>query len=357
MTRTSLKADPTQIMRITAVLMSNNRRVRVGLIGTGRLGSIYARIIAGMLPNAMLSAVAGKQCQEIGDLYNVPESQRFEDRLDLLECPEIDCVAIVSSTDTHVQIAIEAMEAGFPVLCEKPLGLTVSGARAVADAVEHSSALFQMGFMRRWDPAYSTAKQHIENDLIGAPVVYKATGRDAARTAIQYAGESGGILFDMGVHDFDLARFFMGEVDSVYTKAGVLVYPELAEVPDYDNSITTLKFKSGALGVVDLSRNAGYGAHNECEVLGSRGAVRMGKVQYTPVQVLNVDGVTHDAIPTYAQRFLDAFPIQLQDFVNNVIMQAEPSVTVKDGVESLRICEAALKSAKHNIEVFMDTID
>jgi len=357
MTRTSLKTDPTQITRITAVPMRDNRRVRVGLIGTGRLGSIYARIIAGMLPNAMLAAVAGKQCQEIGELYNVPENQRFEDRLELIASADIDCVAIVSSTDTHVQIAIEALQADFPVLCEKPLGLDVAGARSVAEVVEKAAGLFQMGFMRRWDPAYSTAKQHIENDLIGNPVVYKATGRDAHRTAIQYAGESGGILFDMGVHDFDLARFFMGEVASVSTKAGVLVYPELADVPDYDNTITTLVFESGALGVVDLSRNAGYGAHNECEILGSRGAVRMGKVQYTPVQVMNVDGVMHDAIPTYAQRFLDAFPIQLQDFVNNVITGTPPTVTVNDGVESLRICEAALLSAQRGIEISMQSID
>lgn len=355
MTTTSLRSDPTQLQRIIPAM--TDRKIRVGLIGTGRLGSIYARIIAGMLPNATLAAVAGKQAEEIGEIYSVDKSRRFEDRLELLECGDLDCIAIVSSTDTHVPIAIEAIEKGFPVLCEKPLGLDVAGAISVEQAVERKGGLFQMGFMRRWDPAYSTAKRHIEEGLIGDPVVYKATGRDATRTAIQYAGESGGILFDMGVHDFDLARFFMGEVDTVHTIGGRLVYPELEEVDDYDNTITTLKFKSGALGVVDLSRNAGYGAHNECEILGAKGAVRMGKVQHTPVQVLNADGVFHDAIPTYAQRFFDAFPIQLQDFVNNVITETEPSVTVRDGVESLRICEAAkLSLADFGVEISVSDI-
>jgi scyllo-inositol 2-dehydrogenase (NAD+) len=354
--RTTMQNDPTQITRINPI--HTRSKIRIGLIGTGRLGSIYARIISGMLPNARLAAVAGAQAEEIGAMYSIDKSRRFNDRLELLECGDLDAIVIVSSTDTHVPIAIEAIQKGFPVLCEKPLGLDIGGARAVAQAVETHRTLFQMGFMRRWDPAYSTAKHHIENDEIGTPVVYKATGRDATRTAIQYAGESGGILFDMGVHDFDLARFFMGEVTAVTTYAGTLVYPELRDVPDYDNTITMLTFASGALGVVDLSRNAGYGAHNECEVLGSRGAVRMGKTQYNPVEVRNADGEFRDCIPTYAQRFFDAFPIQLQDFVNNVISETAPSVTVIDGVESLRICEAAKRSADNGgAEVLLSNIE
>lgn len=328
-------------------------KIRVGLIGTGRLGSIYAAIIAGQLPHAELSAIAGHKAMELGEQYNVPPERRFLDRTDLFDCPGLDAVAIVSSTDTHVDFCLEAINRGLPILCEKPLGLTVEGALRVQEAVEKTGVLFQMGFMRRWDPAYSTAQRHIHEDKIGTPVFYRATGRDATRTAIQYAGESGGILFDMGVHDFDLARFFMGDVSSVHTIGGRLVYPELEEVNDIDNAIVSMKFASGAIGVVDLSRNAGYGCDNHCEVLGSRGAVRMGKIQHTAVQVLNTEGVMHDAIPTYAQRFTDAFPIQLNDFVNNVRYQTQPTVTVVDGVESLRICEAALLSYNKGLEVHL----
>jgi predicted dehydrogenase len=203
-----------------------------------------------------------------------------------------------------------------------------------------------MGFMRRFDAGYAAGKAHIDAGRIGTPLVFKATSRDPFRPSLEYANpkSSGGMLIDMGIHDFDLARWFMGDVDSVTTVGATIAYPELATVGDIDNAVTSLVFASGKLGVVDLSRSGIYGYDISTEILGSEGTVRIGYLRETPVMLLTKNSVAHDTVPYFMERFRDAYTTQLQNFAQNVLQQRPAPITVVDGLEALRIGVAATRA-------------
>jgi predicted dehydrogenase len=160
--------------------------------------------------------------------------------------------------------------------------------------------------------------------------------------------KSGGLILDMGIHDFDVARMLMGNIKSVYSIGGALAYPEMKNIGDIDNAIITLNFENGTLGVVDLSRNAVYGYDIRAEVLGSKGTLKIGYLRETPLTVLTKEGVTHDVVPHFMERFADAYLSQIKDFVNNVLKGKEPSITAADGIAALIVSLAATKSYKEN---------
>ena len=148
----------------------------------------------------------------------------------------------------------------------------------------------------------------------------------------------------MGIHDFDLARWFMGEVASVQAVGGVLAYPQLGAVGDIDNAIITLTFKSGRLGVVDLTRNGIYGYDIMTELLGTAGTLRIGYLRETPLMVMTKGSVAHDTVPFFMERFGEAYTTQLENFAQNVLQGRKPPITVDDGVEVLKIAIAATKA-------------
>jgi predicted dehydrogenase len=214
-------------------------------------------------------------------------------------------------------------------------------------AVERSGMFFQMGFMRRFDAGYAAAKKQIDQGRIGTPLVFKATSRDPFRPSLEYANpkSSGGMLIDMGIHDFDLARWFMGDVRTVSAAGATIAYPELATVGDIDNAIATLTFASGKLGVVDLTRSGIYGYDIATEILGLEGTIRIGYLRETPIMILTKkDGVSHDTVPYFMERFRDAYTNQLQNFAQNVLQGRQPPITIDDGMEALRTAVAATRA-------------
>jgi predicted dehydrogenase len=213
----------------------------------------------------------------------------------------------------------------------------------MADAVDKSGSFFQMGFMRRFDPGYAAAKEKIEQGAIGRPVVFKSSSRDPFRPSLEYANpaSSGGIMVDMGIHDFDLARWFMGDVDTVLAAGAVLAYPEMASIGDIDNAIATLVFADGRLGVIDLTRNGVYGYDISTELLGDAGTLRIGYLRETPLYTMTKNNVAHDTVPYFMERFERAYTLQLRNFAQNVLHDRVPPVVIKDGIEALRIALAA----------------
>jgi predicted dehydrogenase len=205
---------------------------------------------------------------------------------------------------------------------------------------------FQMGFMRRFDAGYAAAKKQIEAGRIGMPLVFKATSRDPFRPSLEYANpaSSGGMLIDMGIHDFDLARWFMGDVRTVAAIGATIAYPELATVGDIDNAIASLTFENGKLGVVDLTRSGIYGYDISTEILGLEGTIRIGYLRETPIMVMTKNSVAHDTVPYFMERFRDAYTLQLQNFAQNVLQQREPPITIDDGLEALRLGVAATRA-------------
>ena len=152
------------------------------------------------------------------------------------------------------------------------------------------------------------------------------------------------ILADMGVHLLDLARFFMGEVERVQTLAGTLAYPELKTVGDIDNAVVSLRFSSGMLGAVDLSRNGIYGYDIQSELLGTEGTLRIGYLRETPLFVMKKNSISHDTVPYFMERFAQAYTAQLQNFAQNVLQQRPAPITIDDGLAAIQIAVAALRS-------------
>jgi scyllo-inositol 2-dehydrogenase (NAD+) len=277
----------------------------------------------------------------------------------LIADPNVDAIVVVSPTHTHRDIVIQAAERRKPMFCEKPLALSLAECREMQTAVERSGTFFQMGFMRRFDPGYAAAKRQVDEGRIGKPVVFKSTSRDPFPPSLEYANpaSSGGILVDMGIHDFDLARWFMGDVASVAAIGGVLAFPEFATVGDMDNAIASLVFSDGRLGVVDLTRNGVYGYDIQTELLGTNGTLRVGYIQETPVTVMTKNSVAHDTVPYFMERFERAYTRQLQDFAQNVLGNREPPIKIADGVEALRVALAAAEACRSGKTVRVSSID
>jgi scyllo-inositol 2-dehydrogenase (NAD+) len=324
------------------------KRLNVGLIGLGRLGRVYARDLAGRIPETRLVAVAdplGNLAKEIAEEFDVPKSYR--DPLSLIDDKSVEAIVIVTPTHVHREQVIAAAAMRKPTFCEKPPALSLSEVAEMKAAIEKSGMFFQMGFMRRFDAGYAAAKRQIDAGRIGEPLVFKATSRDPFRPSLEYANpaSSGGMLIDMGIHDFDLARWFMGEVKTVAAVGATIAYPELATVGDIDNAIASLTFTSGKLGVVDLTRSGIYGYDIATEILGLEGTIRIGYLRETPILVMTKgNGVSHDVVPYFMERFRDAYTNQLQNFAQNVLHGRRAPITIDDGMEALRVGVAATRA-------------
>jgi scyllo-inositol 2-dehydrogenase (NAD+) len=210
---------------------------------------------------------------------------------------------------------------------------------------------FQVGFMRRFDKGYAAAKRRLDAGEIGDPVTIRSVSRDPFRTSLEYANPSvsGGIIVDMGIHDFDLLRWFMGdEIERIYTESASLVYPELLDVGDVDNAMMTVRFGRGALGNVEVSRTAIYGYDIQCDIIGSKGALRIGYLQETPVLLLNQNGLQHDVVPHFPERFGPAYTTQVAHFIDCLREGKQPLVTPADARAALQAAIAATLSMRED---------
>jgi inositol 2-dehydrogenase len=330
-------------------------RLNVGLIGLGRLGRVYARDLAGRIPETRLVAVAdpaGSLASEVAAEFEVAKA--YQDPLALIDDASVDAIVIVTPTHIHREQVIAAAARKKPTFCEKPPALSLDEVAEMKTSIDRSGMFFQMGFMRRFDAGYAAAKKQIEAGRIGMPLVFKATSRDPFRPSLEYANpkSSGGMLIDMGIHDFDLARWFMGDVRQVSAIGATIAYPELETVGDIDNAIASLTFTSGKLGVVDLTRSGIYGYDISTEILGLEGTIRIGYLRETPIMVMTkANGVSHDTVPYFMERFRDAYTNQLQNFAQNVLHQRPAPITIDDGMEALRVGVAATRARESGAAV------
>jgi scyllo-inositol 2-dehydrogenase (NAD+) len=314
------------------------------------MGMVYAEDLAYRVPQANLYAASDINPEIEAKAKALGASKWYPDYHDLIDDPSVDAVVIITPTSTHRDIIVAAAKAGKAVFCEKPLSISLEEAREVDRIISETGVFFHMGFMRRFDRGYRAAKEKIDQGVIGTPVLFKASSRDPFRPSLEYMDprHSGGIMIDMGIHDIDLARWMMGEVSSVYTIGGVLAYPEVRQVGDIDNAVVTLTFYSGALGVIDLSRSGVYGYDIRAEILGTKGTLKVGYLRETPVTVLNRDGVTHDTVPYFMERFERAYIDQLQNFIEHLSTGKAPSISCADGVADLEVAYAATRSLKES---------
>ena len=335
-------------------------KVNIGLIGVGRIGRKHADIIAKQVEGAALHAIAEPhQATREAFLaeFNPTPQHVFADWREMVNRPDIDAVVICTPTSVHHEHVAGAAAAGKPILCEKPLALEIATTQLAIAAAEKAGVPLQVGFMRRFDGPQRRMREIIQSGVIGTPVLLKMSGRDNGCPRTEFASPlvSGGLFVDMAIHDFDQARFLMGsEVVRVSAEGTLMVCENIRAVGDIDNGVVNLRFDSGAIGTLDVTRTAFYGYDFPYEVMGSTGAVR---VTGWPgpnfhVQILTSAGVKQETFALPNGRFTDSYAAQMQDFVTRVVgAGAAPTVGGTDALKALQICLAVRQSYQSGVFV------
>ncbi|MDX1520404.1 MAG: Gfo/Idh/MocA family oxidoreductase, partial [Anaerolineae bacterium] len=252
--------------------------INLGVIGLGRMGQIFSRHLLSLTENGRLAAVASSNPTVSEHIAGQgPNITNYREWSDLLAEPGLDGVVIATPTHTHHDIIIAAAEAGKAVFCEKPVALSLAETDRIMAAVDQAGVPFQVGFMRRFDRAYTAAKARIEAGEIGDPILIKAISRDPGCPDPAWAdpASSGGLIVDLSIHDIDIARWLMAdEVVRVSAEGAVLTCPDLVAVGDIDTALINLTFSRGGLGNVEGCRDSGYGYDIRCEIRGTKGALQ-----------------------------------------------------------------------------------
>lgn len=335
------------------------KKLNVGIIGAGRIGQVHAKSITYHIPQAKIVAISDiyyEGAKRVAESLGIPNA--YEDYHEILNNPEIDAVLICSSTDTHADIAVEAAEAGKHIFCEKPVDLTVAKIKKVISAVEKAGVKLQIGFNRRYDHNFAEIKRLANDGKLGKLQTIKITSRDPEPPSIDYVKVSGGIFLDMTVHDFDMARFIGGEVEEVYANAAVTVDEAIGEAGDVDTALIALKFKNGAIGVIDNCRKACYGYDQRLEVFGTGGQASAANDTPTNVSYINENGnMTDKPLYFFLERYMQSFTDEMTEFINAVQNDELTKTTVNDGLEALRLGLAAKLSVKEHRPVKLSEIE
>lgn len=320
-------------------------KLGVGVVGVGEMGKRHAENLRRLVPEASLVAIADVAPERARQVATELEVEKWFSSLDeMLACKEVDAVVIATPDKFHARAVVAAAEAGKDILCEKPLALTLADATTAISAAAQKSVRLQVGFMRRYDPAYATAMKRIEAGEIGEPVVFKSIGRDkdVPPIAAFQARINGMLFYTNSIHDFDLARWLMrDEVREVHSFTTVAVRPELAEYGDIVAGVVNLKYERGAIGNVESHAQATYAYDVRTEVVGSKGSIFVGRLEKTPVAFLNSGNGTQVLADHFLSSFADAYLTEVRDFVHNMLHDKPPRVTGEDGMRALAIACAA----------------
>ncbi len=320
--------------------------LKIGLIGAGRIGRLHAENLVRRVPGAELVGVADVVEEAAAGLARELGVPRVTaDYRELLRDPEIEAVLICTSTDTHAEIIRAAAATGKHIFCEKPLALDLAEIDSALDAVKRAGVILQVGFHRRFDPHFRRLKELIAEGAIGTPWLLKITSYDPAPPPLAYIKVSGGIFLDMTIHDFDMARFLLGEVEEVYATGSVLVDPEIGAAGDVDTAVVTLRFESGALGVITNCRQATYGHDQRIEVLGEKGGLFAENP--LPHTAVLADQGGYRSAPLhhfFVERYREAYIAEMEAFVAAVRNKTAPPVTGLDGKIPVAMGYAAKRS-------------
>ena len=333
--------------------------VRVGLIGAGRIGQLHAANIVRHIRHAKLVAVADikeEAAKKIALEYGIPKIRK--DFRAVVEDPEVDAVLICTSTETHAEIIRAAAAAHKHIFCEKPLALDLKEIDEILEIVQKNNVKLQVGFNRRFDPHFLAAKEVILSGKLGRLNILKITSRDPTPPSIDYIKVSGGIFLDMTIHDFDMARFLMGEeAVEIYATGAVLVDPQIGEAGDIDTAIVVLRFQSGALGVIDNSRRAVYGYDQRVEVFGEHGMVKVENPRLNQAVLLTKGGEQASTLPYFfIERYTESYIRELSVFIQTILEGKDPPVTGWDGKMAVVMGYAAKRSLEEGRPVRLSEI-
>lgn len=319
----------------------------IAVIGLGRMGRIHARTLRAE-DGTRLRAVVDPAVDPAEILNGAGTVRVFEEAAPALERLDLDGVVIAAPTSMHADLVVEAARAGTDVFCEKPLALSRAETERARAAVDRAAVVLQVGFMRRFDDAYRRVREHVRTGRIGRPIGFRAVGRDPGCPDPAFADptHSGGLLVDMAIHDFDLARWLMDdEVERVTAEGALLVCDDLEAVGDLDNAVVTLAFEGGGLGTVEVSRNAVYGYDIRTEVLGTEGVAQVEGALRPDTTLLRGEDAP-DGDDYLMDRFGAAYRNQIRHFVECIREGRTPAVTGGDAEAAFEVSLAATRSAR-----------
>lgn len=322
-------------------------RLRIGLLGAGRIGKVHATTLVQRVPDAELVAIADPQieaAQRLADQLRVPHVS--PDAHTILSDPNIDAVLICTPTASHPALIADAAAAGKHIFCEKPVALDLESHDTAVAAAEAAGVKLQIGFNRRFDANFARMRQAVIDGEIGQVELLHIISRDPAPPSLDYLRTSGGIFLDMTIHDFDMARFLTGsEIVQVYAQGAVLIDPAIATVGDIDTHVTLLRFANGAIGSIDNSRRAGFGYDQRAEMLGSRGAIQASN-NYPNNVVISTNKIVQRDLPLnfFMQRYVEAFANEIAAFVRSVREDLPVAVSGADARAALAVALAAQRS-------------
>lgn len=328
-------------------MMNNSKPINIGLIGTGRIGKVHAEHIAYRIPQARLTAISdvnldsAKACAE-----RLGVSQVYSSADPIFTDPKIDAVVICSSTNTHADLIEAAAAAKKHIFCEKPIDSDLKRIEHCLQAVSTTGVKCQIGFNRRFDPNFWEIRCKIEAGAVGDIHIIRITSRDPAPPPIEYVRVSGGMFFDMTIHDFDMARYLAGaEVESVFATGGINIDPAIGEAGDIDTALITLQFSNGILASIDNSRQAIYGYDQRVEVFGSKGMLRAENNAPTQTQLSDISGI-HAPLPYnfFMERYLDSYLAEIRMFIEAIVNDTPTPVTGNDGLIPVMMAMAAKRS-------------
>lgn len=334
------------------------RKVKIAVIGTGRMGSVHCRNIARSVPEADLVAVCDirlEVAQAVADELGV--RRVVKDYHELLNDPEIEAILIASSTDTHAFMIKDVATAGKHIFCEKPLALELEKIDEALAEVKKAGVKLQVGFNRRFDRSLQRVKAIVASGEIGRPCILHITNRDPDFPAMEFLRVSGGIFLDLAIHDFDMVRYQLGEVVEIYAAGGVLLKPELNEFGDIDTDVVILKFANGAVGTIDNSRKAVYGYDQRLEVFCSNGTAFVDNEKENVAVKGSQDGFLSSKVPYFfMQRYAPCYVEEVRQFVECVRDDKPTPTTGADGRAAVVLGYAAWKSLRENRPVKVSEI-
>ncbi len=321
-------------------------KTRFALLGAGRIGKVHARAVSSD-PNAQLVAVADAMpdsAKAIADAYGC--EVRTIDAIE--KAKDIDAVLICTPNDTHADLIERFSRAGKAIFCEKPIDLSLRRVKECLKVVDENKATLMVGFNRRFDPHFMAVKKAVADGKIGVVEQVVITSRDPGPPPMDYIKRSGGIFRDMTIHDFDIARFLLGEDPvKVQATASVLIDKKIGEAGDWDSVSVLLTTATGKQAVISNSRRASYGYDQRIEVHGSRGVVSAENQREVDIEIANEEGYTRPPLHNFFMtRYTAAYANEIAAFVKAVSSKTPASPSGKDGMMALALADAAIESSK-----------
>ncbi|MGX7263328.1 inositol 2-dehydrogenase [Enterococcus crotali] len=332
-------------------------KIKVGIVGLGRLGKVHAKNLAENVQGCQLVAACSFVQEELD--YAVTElgvKQTYKKYEEMVKSPSIDAVFIVSPSGFHCEQIRLAMENGKHVFSEKPIGLDLAEIKETQRVIQnHPNQVFMLGFMRRYDDSYQYAKQLVDSGTLGELTLMRCYSIDpssAMESFVKFAGasDSGGIFMDMSIHDIDLVRWFMKkEVNRVWAIGKNAAYPELDEVGELETGAAMMQLENQAMAILVAGRNCHHGYHVETELIGTKGMLRVAAApEKNLVTVMNEQGVVRACSQDFPERFREAFINEAKEFIACIKEKRQPEVSAYDGLQSTKIALACKKSFETN---------